>query len=283
MELTYINSNGDKVLLRQLKPFFLSKIDGAGRIRQSINTFHAPEQDGAFYISSSLDMRNITIEGRILAENIDESYDYRRQLLRIFTPKLRGTLIYRNRQIACIVEEGGFSVSNLSRAPAFFISLLCPAPFFETLEEIRAELAYWLGNFVFPLEIVPPGLELGIRQPSQIITIDNEGDVPSGCEIIFSALGSVTNPELLNIDTGEFIRINTTMVAGQEIHVFTHFAGKQIISIIGTTETNIFSLLDMGSTFLQLTAGINTLRYGAGSNIDLLEVSILYRPQFLGV
>ena len=85
------------------------------------------------------------------------------------------------------------------------------------------------------------------------------------------------------MDTGEYIRINTTMQSGEEIHVFTHFAGKRVTKIIGTTESNAFSLLDVGSTFLQLTAGRNTLRYDAESNIDLLEVSIYYRPQFLGV
>ena len=57
------NQEGASVVLRQTKPFFLSKLDGVGRIRQTINTFQAPEQDGAFYISSTLDMRNITIEG----------------------------------------------------------------------------------------------------------------------------------------------------------------------------------------------------------------------------
>jgi histidinol phosphatase-like PHP family hydrolase len=283
MELIYKNSDGVSVTLRQLKPFFLTKLDGVGRLRQTINTFHAPEQDGAFYISSTLDMRNITIEGTVLARNIEESFEYRKQLLRIFTPKLRGTLIYRNRQISCIVEEAGFTVGSVTRAPAFFISLLCPSPFFEALEEIRAELASWQENFSFPLEIIPPGIELGIRQPSQIITIDNIGDVASGCEIVFKALGSVENPELMNVDTGEYVKINESMTSGEEIHVFTHFAGKRVTKIIGTTETNAFSLLDVGSTFIQLEAGRNTLRYDAESNMDLLEVSIYYRPYFLGV
>jgi len=283
MELTYINNTGHSVTLRQTKPLFLTKLDGAGRIRQTINTFHAPEQDGAFYISSTLDMRNITIEGQILASTVDASYDFRRQLLKIFTPKQRGTLIYRDRQISCIVEESGFSQGNIARAPQFFISLLCPSPFFEALETIREELASWQGNFLFPLEIVDPGIELGIRQPSQIITIDNIGDVPCGCEIVFHALGTLDTPELLNVDTGEFVRINATMTAGEEYHVFTHFAGKRVTHVVGTTVTNAFPLLDVGSTFLQLDAGRNTLRYDAGDNIDLLEVSIFYRPLFLGV
>jgi hypothetical protein len=283
MELIYKNSAGESVTLRQVKPLFLTKLDGVGRIRQTINTFHAPDQDGAFYISSTLYMRNITIEGTILAHSVNESFEYRKQLLKIFTPKLKGTLIYRQRQISCIVEEAGFSQGNVTRAPAFFISLLCPSPFFEALETIRAELASWQENFSFPLEIVDPGIELGIRQPSQIITIDNIGDVASGYEVVFKALGSVTNPELMNIDTGEFIKINEVMSSGEDIHVFTHFAGKRVTKIIGTTESNAFSLLDVGSTFLQLSAGRNTLRYDAAENMDLLEVSIFYRPQFLGV
>jgi len=283
MTLTYTNLSGASVTLRQTKPFFLSKLDGAGSVRQTINTFHAPEQDGEFYISSTLDMRNITLEGNILSESIDASFEYRKRLLKIFTPKLRGTLIYRGRQISCIVEEAEFSVTNVSRAPAFFISLLCPSPFFESLEYIRAELASWRENFHFPLEITPPGIELGIRQPSQIITIENEGDVSCGCEIVFKALGTVVNPELLNLDTGEYIKINTTLENDEEIHVFTHFAGKRVTRIVGTTQSNAFALLDVSSTFLQLASGRNTLRYDAEENMDLLEVSIFYRPQFLGV
>jgi hypothetical protein len=161
--------------------------------------------------------------------------------------------------------------------------LLCPSPFFEALGEIREELASWQENFSFPLEITDPGIELGIRQPSQIITIDNAGDVACGCEIVFKALGSVSNPELLNVDTGEYIRLIVNMTAGQEMHIYTHFANKRVVSIIGTTATNAFSLIDVGSTFLQLAAGRNTLRYDAGSNIDLLEVSIFYRELWLGV
>jgi hypothetical protein len=283
VELTYRNDNGESVTLKQIKPLFLNKLDGVGLIRNSINTFQAPEQDGAFYVSSTLDIRNITIEGNILAYSIDESFEYRQQLLKIFTPKLRGTLIYRGKQIFCIVEEAGFSTNNLSRAPAFFISLLCPSPFFESLDDIRAELASWQENFHFPLEITAPGIELGIRQPSQIITIENEGDVASGCEIVFHALGSVINPSLMNVDTGEYIKILETMQSGEVVHVFTHFAGKRVIKIIGTTSSNAFNLIDVGSTFLQLAAGRNTLRYDAEANMDLLECTILYRPQFLGV
>jgi len=283
MELTYTNSGGGSLTLKQSRPYFLTKIDGTGSIRQTVNTFKAPDQDGAFYISSTLDMRNITLEGTVIADTPDEAYTQRQRLLQIFSPKLRGTLLYRGRQISCVVEEVGFTVSSRQRIPNFFISLLCPSPFFETLNEIREELASWMPLFEFELEIPGGGMEFGARQPSQIITVDNIGDVSCGCEIVFRALGTVTNPELLNLDTGEYIRLLTTMSAGDELRVYTHFAGKRVVSVNGSNITNAFSLLDTGSVFFQLAAGINTLRYDASVNMDLLEVSIYYRPQFLGV
>lgn len=283
MELTYINTSGEQIILRQRKPFFLSKIDGVGRTQQTINTFKAPEQDGAFYISSTLDMRNITLEGTILANTIDEAYNYRRQFLRVFTPKQHGVIVYRDRRISCVVEEAGFIISIGERNPNFFISLLCPSPFFETLEEIRDELALWIPLFHFVLEIPTEGIEFGLRQPSQIITVDNIGDVPCGCMIVFKALGTVTNPELLNLDTSEYVKINTTMNAGDELRIYTKFAGKRVVQITGGLETNVFSLLDIGSTFLQLAVGRNTLRYDASMNVDLLESSLYHRPMFLAV
>jgi hypothetical protein len=83
--------------------------------------------------------------------------------------------------------------------------------------------------------------------------------------------------------TGQFLRINKTMESGEEIHAHTHFAGKRVLSVNEQTEANAFSFLDTGSTFLQLAPGRNTLRYGAAENMDLLEVSVYHRPQFLGV
>ena len=283
MELKYTNEGGDSITLKQSRPYFLTKIDGMGNVRQTVNTFKAPEQDGAFYISSTLDMRNITLEGTVVADTPDEAYTRRQRFLQIFSPKLRGTLLYRGRQISCVVEEAGFTISTRQRIPNFFVSLLCPSPFFETPDEVRQELASWIPLFEFELEIPESGMEFGMRQPSQIITVDNIGNVPCGCEVVFRALGTVTNPELLNIDTGEYIRILTTMSAGDEIRVYTHFAGKRVVSVDGSTVTNAFSLLDTGSVFFQLAAGVNTLRYDAEVNMELLEVSIYYRPQFLGV
>ena len=281
MILTYTNATGESVTLRPTKPFFLTSADGMGTIRQSVNTFSAPDQDGAFFISGTLDMRNITIEGNLIAGDMAEITALRRKLLRIFTPKQRGMLLYGDRRIACYVEEAGFAEGSSHRVPAFFISLLCPSPYFEAVNCIRAELAAWIDGFSFPLEIPESGMEMGYRQPSQIITIENDGDAACGCQIIFRALGRVVNPSLMNVDTGEYVKLNTEMAAGQEIRVYTHFASKRVELREDSTGVNAFSMIDTGSTFLQLAPGKNVMKYDAEANLDLLEVTLKYRPLFI--
>jgi len=283
MEVTYINANGERLTLRQARPFFLTRAEGLGRTRQTISTFKAPEQDGAFFIASTLDMRNITLEGTLVARDLEDTYAQRARFLRVLSPKAQGMLVCRGKRVACVVEEAGFVTSSRERAPSFFISLLCPSPFFEALNEIREELAAWMSAFSFALEIPFEGFELGYRQPSQIMTLDNAGDVACGCRIVFRALGTVRDPDITNMNTGQYLRINKTLDPGEEIHVHTSFAGKRVLSVDERTEANAFSFLDTGSTFLQLAPGRNTLRYGAAENMDLLEVSVYHRPQYLGV
>ena len=281
MVLTYTNANGESLTLRQRRPYFLQRAEGIGNVRQAVTTFKAPNQDGAFFVSGSLDMRHIMLEGTVVGDTIEQTHEARRQLLRVFTPKLKGTLVYRNAQIPCIVEEAGFVATNSTRAPSFFVSLLCPSPFFEALEELRVELASWVNMFSFTLEIPSTGIEFALRQPSQIITVNNEGDVPCGYCISFKALGTLTNPELVNVDTGEVFRLLKTMSAGEEIRVHTHFAGKRVTQIINETESNAFSFMDTASTFFQLAPGVNTLRYNASTNMELLECVLTYRPLYL--
>lgn len=283
MEVTYMNSEGEKLILRQARPFFLTSVEGVGRTKQTITTFKAPEQDGAFYISSTLDMRNITLEGTLVAQTNEEAYARRERFLRVLSPKSQGILYCRDKRIPCVVEEAGFIASSRERAPSFFVSLLCPSPFFESLDETLTILASWTPAFHFVLGIPSEGISMGDRQPSQIVTLANPGDVSCGCHVVFRALGAVENPDITDMATGQYIRINKTMTSGEEIHVYTGFANKRVTSVTDHGEENAFSYLDTSSVFLQLKPGMNTIRYGASAQLDMLEVNIYYRPQFLGV
>ena len=126
MQLQYTNGDGVGLTFRQSPPFFLSRLDGIGNLSNKVNTFKAPSQDGAFFVGSAMDMRNITLEGTIVAKNTDEAYALRHQLLHVFTPKTQGTLQFRDRRITCVVEDVKLAVSTKQKVPNFFYRCYAP-------------------------------------------------------------------------------------------------------------------------------------------------------------
>ncbi len=283
MELTYINELGESLTFRQRKPYFLQSIDGTGAVKHIISTFKAPNQDGGVFVSGSLDMRNIVIEGRIIADTIDKAYEFRKNLLNLFNPKAKGRLIFKGLSIPCIVEEAPVFKADSHKTPAFFISLLSTSPYFETVEELKKLLAGWHPNFEFELEIpIEEGIEMGYREESLIIAVENVGSVPCGATFEFIAQGSVEDPMIIDVVTGRFIKLNRIMQEGEIVTVSTHFANKKVLSSLAGG-TNAFSSLDEDSEFLQLDLGTNLLRYDAKVNLNNLEVNVYFRPQYLGV
>ena len=281
--MKYINEVDESITLRQRKPYFLQSIDGTGAVKHIISTFKAPNQDGGVFISGSLDMRNIIIEGRIIGSSIDEAYSLRKTLLNVFNPKHKGRLLFKDSSIPCIVEEAPVFKADSHRTPAFFISLLCTSPYFETIDEIKRLLAGWHPNFEFELEIpIDEGIEMGYREESLIIPVENVGSVPCGATFEFIAQGIVEDPFLIDVVTGKFIKLNRIMQPGEIVVVSTHFANKKVLSSLDGG-TNAFSSLDEDSTFLQLDVGTNLLRYDAKTNLNNLEVNVFFRPQYLGV
>lgn len=45
--------------------------------------------------------------------------------------------------------------------------------------------------------------------------------------IVFRAIGELTNPMLLNVNTREFIKLNYTMVAGDVVEINTSYGSKR--------------------------------------------------------
>ena len=75
------------------------------------------------------------------------------------------------------------------------------------------------------------------------------------------------------------------MIAGEKISIDTNYSKKKIESNLNGVITNILNYIDLGGgdTFLQLDVGDNLFRYDADENLNNLEVSIYFNPQYLGV
>ena len=210
-----------------------------------------------------------------------------REVSKVLNGKLNSKLIYTNHyksySIDCnveVVQEG----QRVRRMQKLIIQLFCPNPFWSDIDELKEEVALWEGAFEFPLEIPEDtGIEMGYRVSNLIMNVVNDGDVECGMTIEFLCTGTVKNPSLFNVYTREFIKVNQTFIAGDKLSITTQFANKRIELTRGGTTTNILHYMDINSTFLQLDVGDNVFRYDADEGIDNLEVSIYYKPQYLGV
>ena len=109
------------------------------------------------------------------------------------------------------------------------------------------------------------------------LSFDGEAEYKAACKEINSTL------ILLNVDTGEFIKINVTMQTGDTIEVSTKYGSKGAKLIRDGVETDYFRYVDVDSTYMQLAIGDNNFRYDAESGVNSMEVSIFYNKEYLGV
>ena len=175
-KLTYLNEKGQSIEFSAQSPFFCSEITGQDGIKNNIYTSKGAGQDGVTVTGESLDVRNIVVQGTVRGDK-DRN---RLILLSILNPKLKSKLIYVNagveKYIECRVEKAPTITKEVW--PKFLISFFCPNPYWQDAEEAKAEMALWIGDFSFPLEIVNGGIEMGHREPSLIVNTFNSGDVP---------------------------------------------------------------------------------------------------------
>ena len=100
----------------------------------------------------------------------------------------------------------------------FFLNLFMSLIHWQDLSESKEDISTEIGNLEFPLEIPAEGLELSIRTISFITNIYNQGDVDTPIKVKLKATGTVINPIIENLDTGEFIRIKRTLKVKLEIN-----------------------------------------------------------------
>jgi hypothetical protein len=298
--LTYVNERGESVSFSPASPYHVNMKDvsGLSDIRNAIYSINSMGQDGDTYLGNRIESRDIEIIGNIKERNKEQAQRLRRNLNHILNPQYNASLIYEfgtfKRVIGCKVNNAPIFIKK-PIYEEFTIQLLCLNPFWREEQEIREDIAAWVGGFEFPIRDAddqPDGLEIpmdgsweiGYRQPSLIINVYNGGDVRAGIQVEFRALGALANPSLLNVNTGEFIRLNKDMAAGDVLNVSTGYGEKAVTLRTRDGEmSDAFRYLDVDSSYLQLEPGDNVFTYGADTNETSLEVAIYHNNFYLGV
>lgn len=290
-KLTYTNERGESIVFSRASSYHVNfkDVSGLSDVRNAIYSINSMGQEGDTYLGNRIESRDIEIVGHIKERDKTQLQALRRSMNRILNPQYTATLTYEfgsfKRVIGCTIDNAPAFVRK-AIFEQFTVQLTCLNPFWREEAETREDIATWIGGFEFP---APDGLQLfdgwqiGYRQPSLIVNVFNSGDVKAGIRVDFRALGVVTNPQLLNVNTQEFIRLNLEMVAGDVLTVSTGYGEKAVTLRRGGVTSDAFRYLDVDSSYLQLAVGDNLFRYSAAANIENLEVSIYHNNFYLGV
>ncbi|WP_284037465.1 phage tail family protein [Neobacillus sp. 114] len=284
--LLFTNSRGKTVELGDNPPFILSKIDGLGDVEAENQTQKAPYQDGSTYIDSLLNERIISMEISILAPSKGELSETRRHFSSVFSPKHgEGFLqyIYGNeiKTIKAVPEHVPIYPSGkdnrFDNLQMSIVTLKCANPHWMDLIETEKPLTAWLGKFEFPFEFP---VEFGER--ANRATLVNDGDVSTPVTIDF--YGPATNPTVTNETTGEYIKVNRSLGAGDVLEVSTEFGNKtvEIVSADGN-RTDVFNYIDLDSSFFQLLTGENEISFSSDDAESSGYVEIRYKNRYLAI
>lgn len=283
-KITYVNENNQSIELGSIPPYIVTNKEGFSNVESIINTVKSPYQDGNTITNTTLNSREIVMEGEFFNRG---GQSVKRHLIKVFNPKLSGILRYECEGIVRIIHcrpraTPFIQSTNLATTP-FIVELYAANPYWKSLYENKVTGTSVVNNLEFPLEILESGIEFGYTQSGSILQIDNIGDVAAGMKIEFKAVGGVSNPSLLNITSREYIKVNRDMANGDIIMVDTNFQSKTIELERNGAITNSFSDIDTGSTFIQLDTGISTFKFDADSGLENLDINIYFTPQYVGV
>ncbi len=291
-KLIYTNDRGENIEFSTESIYHcnVSKdVDGISGVTNAVYSTNSMGQHGDTYVGQRIEARDIDIMGHINTRDKKQAYELRRRMLKVLNPELGGTLSYEYgsfRRIISCRTHGKPEIAQKSVLQQFSIPLDCLNPFWREENEQKEDIAKWVAAWHFPCVIEkdnPKSMIFGYRAESVIVNCYNEGDVSTGMRIRFTALGTVTNPIILNVDTEEFIKLNITMQTGDVVEVNTQYGSKGACLLKNGTKTDYFRYVDVDSTFMQLAIGDNNFRYDAEGGVNAMEVSIFYNKEYLGV
>ncbi len=251
-------------------------IDGFSASDYDIKISNHALYDGGSVLGARISPRSLQIQ-------IEEKWANKNNYLSFFNPKNDGVLYVTvgvvQRLINYRVEKFKVTQKNISYPPVLTIDLICPDPYFYDVEDYGKNIAGKQALFAFPfIWLSTKDIVTDYKVFTDETLIVNKGDVQTGLVINFTCTSAVTNPRIELVNTGEYMRILRTMIAGDTVQFETNTARKNIF-VNGQKYTNF----DPASTFFNLKEGENILKYGSDSGYESLDVYVYYRAKYLGV
>ena len=290
-KLVYTNTNGESLVFSNAKPFILSTKDGFSSVENIITSQKNFGQDGETFVSHNLATRNISFGGTIVAQDKSTLLSHRRSLVRVFNPKLAGTLCYENDngsyeidvipEFAPVIGEN--DLQGFRNMKPYNVTLKALDPYWSdtSLTDGLTPLSTVEPMFSFPLNITT-NYVFATAKSGEIIKVSNDGDIAVGGVFRLKLAVTVVNPRIYNIYTQEFFGFTGTYTSGTLLEIST-VRGNKYVRKFTTVWENAMPERTVGSTFLQMDLGDNYLQIQATSGVEGCLGELEFTPKIMGV
>lgn len=228
---------------------------------------------------------------KLLPRPISLEFDYvgreenksriRQELIQFFSPFRGGELVvnYLGVERKIQYEVTGFFVNSklLTEPLSCLLELSCMDPMFEDILQSSEQISTWVGGWKWKFKLPFRMKQRG--EPRK--NIINEGHVETPVEIEFH--GPAVNPQILNLITGEFIRIERELTSDDILYINTAFGEKKVEIIRDGVREDAFDYLDLESKFFSLQVGDNVIEYQSENGLNPQSVQIYYYNRYIGV
>lgn len=260
-----------------------------GNVSVEHNTSQFPQQIGLYISNTTVGSRDIAINGWIIGDSIEEIKSKKMALSVFINPLHEYQIDVNGYYISCKptsnVTFGKEFAENNDVCVKFLLQFTCAYPLFLLDNAVNVDIAGEFGSFHFPLTIPRKnGIIMGYRKQSMFTEIVNNGSIDVGMIITIKANGIVDNPELINVNTRESLKINKVLDPGEQIVINTNVGSRSIIGTKDHVTSSYLKYLDYDSTWLQLSNGQSLFTYktyDSQGNEDetykRMEISVSYQ------
>ena len=271
----YVNENGESITFTYNSGFLINKPVGIDTLQVSLSQATGIDQVGATIQSSNVQPRPVTVSGILVGEFVATNKDC---LLSVVRPDLTAKL-YADDYYLNVRPTSTPTIDPTEKFAKFQFSVLAAYPYWQKDDSAKVVLSGLQYMFKFPWNISRE-YQFAKLMETQFINVPNRGQLPVPMTVTFYARGNCVNPKITNVNTGKFMTINKSLVAGERVVVeITH----ERTYVTSSVDGDIRGALSLKSTLNRLDVGDNVLKPEAEEGGNQLEVSIDFATEIVGI
>lgn len=279
VEMRFLRDDGLEFILGN-EDWGILSLEGADSLETEIYTESDAMGEGEFITGEQVKSREIIF---VADTKRLSDLSVKRQSAMAFFNRKRSFKVYLSYRGVTRWIEGrlaGFKcpTNNVFEAVEITGTLLCPEPYWKSVDEFGKDIANIIPAFGFPyIAFVGQKYPVGYSEFSKEVHIYNDGDAETQIRAVIKAKDTVTNPALTKDEYG--IYINATMQAGDVVEI--DFS-KRSVTMNGN---NIITKLQKKSSLVNMTLemGDNVITYMADAGDANMSVYVYYNKRYQGV